>query len=189
MSDYFLDITQTNRTFNGADLNFKEFENCTFLNCNFSDCIFKDTTFIECTFTACVFDAAKIGHSALRTVTFSNCSIREVNFAMVSQFIFEVHFENCVLDFSKFYALKMKGTSFRNSSLIAVDFMSADLTEVTFENCDLYKSEFDLANASRANFKTSYNYTINPKKTKIKKAVFSHEGIKGLLAQHDILVC
>ena len=188
MSNYFIDIEKTNVVFDKEDLNYKEFENCNFLNCNFSNCFFKDTTFIDCTFKDCVFDAAKIGHTAFRTVIFSNCSIREVNFAMVSQFIFEIHFKSCVLDFSKFYDLKMKGTTFTDSSLVAVDFMSVDLTEVVFENCDLYKAEFDFAKANKTNFRTSYNFSINPIKTKIKKAIFSLEGVKGLLVPHDIIV-
>jgi hypothetical protein len=39
---------------------------------------------------------------------------------------FEVHFKECILDFSKFYTLKMKGTTFTDSSLVAVDFMSTN---------------------------------------------------------------
>ena len=66
--------------------------------------------------------------------------------------------------------------------------MATDLTEVLFENCDLYRSEFAKAIANKANFKTSYNYTIDPTKTKIKKAVFSLEGLKGLLYKHEIIV-
>jgi hypothetical protein len=52
----------------------------------------------------------------------------------------------------------------------------------------LYRAEFDKANAFKANFKTSYNYTIDPEKTKIKKATFSLEGCKGLLYKHNIIV-
>jgi uncharacterized protein YjbI with pentapeptide repeats len=66
--------------------------------------------------------------------------------------------------------------------------MAADLSEVVFDNCDLYRAEFDKANASKANFKTSYNYTIDPEKTKIKKANFALEGLKGLLYKHNIIV-
>ena len=72
--------------------------------------------------------------------------------------------------------------------MVALDFMSADLTEVIFDNCDLYRSEFAKANANKANFKTSYNYTIDPTKTKIKKALFSLSEVKGLLYKHDIIV-
>jgi uncharacterized protein YjbI with pentapeptide repeats len=66
--------------------------------------------------------------------------------------------------------------------------MNTDLTEVVFDNCDLYRSEFAKAIANKANFKTSYNYTIDPSKTKIKKAVFSLSELKGLLFKHDIIV-
>ena len=101
---------------------------------------------------------------------------------------FEIHFKECILDFSKFYTLKIKGTTFIDCSIIAVDFMSTDLTEVVFDNCDLYRSEFAKAIANKANFKTSYNYTIDPSKTKIKKAVFSLNELKGLLYKHDVIV-
>jgi uncharacterized protein YjbI with pentapeptide repeats len=37
----------------------------------------------------------------------------------------------------------MKGTTFTDSSLVAVDFMSTNLTAVLFSNCDLYRSEFE----------------------------------------------
>ena len=107
---------------------------------------------------------------------------------MCDKLIFEIAFNNCILDFSKFYTLKIKRTSFTNCSLVAVDFMNTDLTEVVFDNCDLYRSEFAKAIANKANFKTSYNYTIDPTKTKIKKSIFSLESVKGLLYKHDIMV-
>ena len=114
--------------------------------------------------------------------------MKEVNFAMCDKLIFDIAFTHCVLDFAKFYTLKLKGTSFVYCSLIAVDFMSADLTEVVFDACDLYRSEFAKAIANKANFKTSYNYTIDPTKTKIKKAVFALDGLKGLLTKYEVVV-
>jgi uncharacterized protein YjbI with pentapeptide repeats len=44
----------------------------------------------------------------------------------------------------------MKGTTFTDSSLVAVDFMSTNLTAVLFSNCDLYRSEFEKAIADKA---------------------------------------
>jgi len=170
------------------ELNHNEFECCTFENCDFTACNFMDVTFIDCVFTKCNFNGAHINHVALRTVTFEHCQIKEVNFAMCNKLIFEVHFEHCILDFSKFYTLKLKGTTFMNCSLLAVDFMATDLTESIFDNCDLYRAEFDKAIANKANFKTSYNYTIDPSKTKLKKAIFSLNEVKGLLYKHEILV-
>lgn len=188
MTDYFLDIEYNNITYGEQELNLKEFECCAFNNCNFSECVFLAVTFIDCTFNDCIFSGAKINYVAFRTVFFNSCKIEDVNFAMCDKLIFEIHFKECILDFSKFYTLKMKGTSFIDCSIIAVDFMSTDLTEVIFDNCDLYRSEFAKAIANKANFKTSYNYTIDPTKTKIKKAVFSLDGLKGLLYKHDIIV-
>lgn len=66
--------------------------------------------------------------------------------------------------------------------------MSTDLTSVIFDNCDLYRSEFSKAIANKADFKTSYNYTIDPSKTKLKKAIFSKENVKGLLFKHDLII-
>ena len=188
MTDYFLDIEYNNLTYGEEEVNFKEFECCTFNHCDFSQCVFLAVTFIDCVFNDCNFNAAKINYVALRTVTFNRCEMKEVNFAMCDKLIFDIAFTHCVLDFAKFYTLKLKGTSFMHCSLIAVDFMSADLTEVVFDACDLYRSEFAKAIANKANFKTSLNYTIDPTKTKIKKAVFALEGLKGLLVKYEVVV-
>jgi len=188
MPDYFLDLELNNITYGERELNLKEFECCIFNHCDFSQCNFIGVVFIDCTFNDCILSGAKINHVALRTVLFNRCKIEEVNFAMCDKLIFEVHFKECIMDFSKFYTLKIKGTTFLDCSIIAVDFMNTDLTEVVFDNCDLYRSEFAKANLSKANLKTSYNYTIDPTKTKIKKAVFTLENLKGLLYKHDIIV-
>lgn len=188
MTDYFLEKEYHQITFLEEEVNFKEFEQCVFTQCHFSQCVFVAVTFIDCVFNDCIFDNAKINYVAFRTATFNRCQIKDVNFAMCDKLIFDIAFNNCVLDFSKFYTLKLKGTTFRNCSLIAVDFMKTDLTEVLFDSCDLYRSEFDLAIANKANFKTSFNYTINPEKTKLKKAVFALEGVKGLLANYGVIV-
>ena len=187
-SEYFLDKGFNTIIYDKDDLNFKDFECCVFNNCNFSACTFLAVTFIDCVFNDCIFNEAKINYVAFRTASFNRCEIKEVNFAMCDKLIFEVSFTDCILDFSKFYTLKIKGTPFVNCSLIAVDFMAADLTNVIFDNCDLYRSEFDRAIANKADFRTSYNYTIDPSKTKLKKAVFALKELKGLLFKHDVLV-
>ncbi|HEX8576556.1 MAG TPA: pentapeptide repeat-containing protein [Flavobacterium sp.] len=103
---------------------------------------------------------------------FNDCSIKDVNFAMCDPFIFEIHFKNCTLDFSKFYTLKIKGATFTHCSLVAVDFMSADLTAVHFDNCDLYRTEFNKAVANSANFKTSLIIRLTPGKLNLKEQCF-----------------
>lgn len=188
MSQYFLDIEYNELTYGEQEVNLKEFECCTFNDCDFSQCNFIGVVFIDCIFNDCLFSGAKINHVALRSVFFNRCKMEEVNFAMCDKLIFEVHFKECVLDFSKFYTLKIKGTTFIDCSLVAVDFMNTDLTEVAFDNCDLYRSEFAKAIANKSNFKKSYNYTIDPTKTKLKKAIFSLNEVKGLLFKHELVI-
>jgi len=187
MAEYFLDCQYNAITYAQDEVNFKEFENCVFENCDFSSCLFVAVTFIDCVFNDCVFSGAKINYVAFRTVSFNRCQIREVNFAMCDKLIFQIQFTDCILDFSKFYTLKIKGTTFTNCSVIAVDFMSADLSGVLFDNCDLYRAEFGKAIANKADFRTSRNYTIDPARTKIKKAIFSKDQVKGLLFKHELV--
>lgn len=187
-ADYFLEQTYSDVIYDKEEVNFKEFEGCTFNRCDFSRCTFLAVTFIDCVFNDCIFNGSKINYVALRTVTFNECQMKDVNFAMTDKLIFDITFNRCQLDFSKFYTLKIKRTVFTDCSLIAVDFMAADLTEVVFDRCDLYRSEFAKAIANKADFRTSFNYTIDPEKTKLKKARFSLDGVKGLLAKHQITV-
>jgi uncharacterized protein YjbI with pentapeptide repeats len=170
------------------EINFNEFESCVFERCDFSQSNFIDVTFIDCKFLGCNFNGAKINHVAFRGVFFSDCQMKDVNFAMCDKLIFEISFKDCILDFSKFYTLKLKATTFTDCSLIAVDFMEADLTNVLFDHCDLYRTLFMKSILDKADFTTSFNYTLDPSKNKIQKAMFSREGVKGLLSKHEIIV-
>jgi len=99
-----------------------------------------------------------------------------------------MHFHHCVLDFSKFYTLKIKRIAFTDCSMIAVDFMKADLTEAIFDRCDLYKAVFSKTVLEKADFRTSVNFSIDPEQNKIKRALFSHQNVKGLLDKYEIVV-
>jgi uncharacterized protein YjbI with pentapeptide repeats len=66
--------------------------------------------------------------------------------------------------------------------------MNTDLTGVIFDNCNLHKSVFVDAIANKADFSTSYNFTIDPERNKLKKAVFSEAGLKGLLEKYDLVI-
>jgi hypothetical protein len=57
---------------------------------------------------------------------------------------------------------------------------------VVFDNCDLLQAIFDLSIIEKADFRTAYNYSINPEKNRIKKAKFSVLGLSGLLEHYDI---
>jgi len=188
MAEYFHEQHYTGIAYAHEDLNLKEFEGCLFERCDFSGCNFIGVTFIDCRFKDCTFSGSKINHVAFRTVHFENCLIQDVNFAMADKLIFEIHFYHCVLDFSKFYALKLRRVAFVDCSMIAVDFMKSDLTEAIFDRCDLYKAVFSNTILEKADFRTSANFSIDPEKNKIKRAIFSSENVKGLLDKYGILL-
>jgi uncharacterized protein YjbI with pentapeptide repeats len=187
-ADYILDQEFKNQILDDSNTKFKEFENCNFLHCDFTDCTFQTVTFVDCNFFDCNFSNTKINYVSLRGVQFTKCNFTAVNFAMTDQVIYEFHFKDCLLDYAKFYALKLKKMQFINCSMIAVDFMLCDLTEVLFDNCNLRKAVFIDTIANKTDFYTSYDYTIDPEKNKLKKAIFSTDGLKGLLEKYDLVI-
>ena len=82
--------------------------------------------------------------------------------------------------------MNLKGTVFKNSLLREVDFTEANLTQAIFDKCDLNRATFDNTILEKADFRTSFNYAINPVLNRIKKARFSSAGLAGLLQAFDI---
>ena len=70
--------------------------------------------------------------------------------------------------------------------MIEVDFTESDLTGALFKECDLEKAIFQRSILENADLKTSYNFTIDPEKNRLKKAKFSKENIRGLLEKYNI---
>ena len=75
---------------------------------------------------------------------------------------------------------------FKNSSLHEVDFTDADLSDAVFDNCDLSRAVFENTNLEKADFRSAYNYSIDPERNRVKKAKFSLQGAVGLLDKYDI---
>jgi uncharacterized protein YjbI with pentapeptide repeats len=109
-----------------------------------------------------------------------------LHFHNCNEFLFSVSFESCIVNLSSFHKLKLKKTRFVNSSFHEADFSEADLSQSTLDNCDLARAIFDGTNLERTDLRTAYNYSIDPKLNKIKKAKFSLQGVAGLLYKYDI---
>ena len=163
-----------------------EYENCTFNNCNFSGQYFSNNIFRECNFISCDLSMMLIENAVLNDVKFKDCKLLGVKFNKCSDFLFSVHFENCILNLSSFYKLKLKKIIFKNCKLQEVDFSETDLTSSLFENCDLERAVFDRTILEKADFVSSYNYSINPENNRVKKARFSLHGLPGLLEKYGI---
>ncbi len=164
------------------------YENCQFINCDFSSADFYGITFIDCIFETCNLALIKLGSCGLQNCRFKNCKLIGADFSKANDFLFELNFENCLLDNAIFYKKKNKGTTFTDCSLMETDFTEADLTDVKFINCNLNRAFFERTILKNADLRSSYNYTIDPEQNMIKKARFSVHGLPGLLAKYDIRI-
>jgi len=99
-----------------------------------------------------------------------------------------LRYENCLMNLTSFYKLKLKGIRFRNCNLQEADFTETDLTLSIFDGCDLERAIFEHTLLEKADFRSSYHYSIDPTVNRIKKAKFSRDGLAGLLDKYDIVI-
>lgn len=163
-----------------------EYENCTFNNCNFADNDLSECKFTNCTFNDCNLSLTKLDRTAFWDVLFKDCKMLGLRFYNCNEFGLSFSFDGCQLDHSSFFKTKIKKTIFENSQLQEIDFTECDLTSAVFDNCNLTRAIFDHTILEKADFRTSYNYSIDPEINRIKKAKFSILGISGLLEKYNI---
>lgn len=176
----------TNINYSGQKVAQTEFESCVFQNCDFSNSDFSDNDFINCRFENCNFAVAKINGTGLKDVYFTGCKLVGIDFEGCSNFLFEVNFKKCVLDYASFFGKKLKNTKFIDCSLKETDFSSSDLSGAVFGNCDLSLTVFKKCNLEKTDFRTAFNYSFDPGENKMKKAKFAISGLAGLLEKYNI---
>lgn len=130
----------------------------------------------------------KLNETALQDVQFKDCKMLGIGFDTCNSFSLTFAFDGCQLNHSSFFQLKIKKTKFKDSQLQGVDFAECDLTKAVFNNCDLAQAIFDNTILEGADFRTAYNYSIDPESNRIPKAKFSVSGISGLLEKYDITI-
>jgi uncharacterized protein YjbI with pentapeptide repeats len=185
---YFQDQVFTDADGSKKPFHIGEYEGCRFNNCNFAGNDLSGFQFFDCTFTGCNLSNTIVKQTVLRNCTFINCKIVGVQFDDCNEFLFEVNFENCVLQYSSFYQVKLKAPKFTACNLMEVDFTEADLSGASFAESNLALAVFEHTVLEKADFRTAVNYHINPAVNKIKKAKFSWPGLMGLLGEMGIEV-
>lgn len=165
-----------------------EYENSTFTNCNFEETNLNDIKFISCDFHDCNWSLAQLNGTVLREVKFRDCKMLGLQFETCNDFGLSFSFENCQLNHSTFFQMNIKKTIFRNCQLREIDFSESNLSNVVFDNCDLSQAIFINTVLDKADFRTAYNYSIDPESNRLKKAKFSILGISGLLDKYDLVI-
>lgn len=183
---YVDDITFEKNDFTTSPLEQADYEHCLFVHCDFTNNDLSGTHFIDCTFKSCNLGTVKLNRTAFRDTFFSDCKLMGLQYYTCDDFLFTVTFENCMLNYSSFYKMKLKKIVFKNCNLTEADFTEADLSAANFDHCDLSKVLFENTILEKADLRTSYNYSIDPERNKIKKAKFSLPAVTGLLDKYDI---
>lgn len=186
-------LLYTNHTFEklafiDQRVNNREFEDCVFKNCDFSNSDFSNNTFMDCEFIDCNLSMTQLVGTSLKTVDFKNCKLMGIQFHTCTDFLFNVSFQDCVLDYSSFANKKMPKTKFNSCSMKEVSFIGTNLTNASFENCNLDNAIFNDTQLAGTDFRTAYNYKIDPEFNPMRKAKFSTQGIVGLLDKYDIKI-
>lgn len=164
----------------------REFENCTFRNCNFFNTDFSGYVFRECRFEECDLSMVKLKNTTLNEVHFEGCKAVGVQFGECNSFLLNLSFDKCDLKLSGFYRLKLKKVKFIACNLQEADFTSADLSQAYLADCDLQRAVFEMTVLEKADFRSAFNFNIDPERNRIKKAIFSRNSIDGLLAKYNI---
>lgn len=77
---------------------------------------------------------------------------------------------------------------FNNCILENIGFSEANLCQAEFLDCNLNQSAFNQSNLEKADFRSSYNFYINPEINRFKQAKISKEGALNLLKSYQIIL-
>jgi hypothetical protein len=182
----FEDKTFENIDFAHRKLGVVEYEKCAFVHCDFSGADLSNARFSACEFTSCNLSNPKTAKTGLHNVTFKGCKLLGVHFEQCNAFLLSMQFENCRVDFCSFTRLNLRKTRFKECTFHEADFAEADLTGSLFDHCDLARTTFSNTLLEKVDFRTSYNFSIDPERNRLKKARFSLAGVPGLLQKYEI---
>lgn len=164
-----------------------EFYNCSFKNCDFSNSSFFECRFEECNFIESNLSLLKIPSSQFIDCNFNNSKMLAIDWTQAEN-ILEPVFNNCNLEGSVFFGLKLKNLTMMNCKSSECNFEEACLPQSKFNNTNFLNARFNKTDLSFCDFTEAINYNINPNFNKIKKAKFSLPEILTLLQCFDILI-
>jgi fluoroquinolone resistance protein len=181
---YFTDETFENE----ENLDTGEYENCVFKQCDLENMDLSGFKFRDCLFRDSNLSLVKLDNTTVSGVTFNSCKMLGLRFDNCNQFDVSFTFDQCQLNHSSFFQVRMKKVIFKDSLLEEVDFTGADMTNAMLDYCNLVGAMFERTILEKADLSTSFNYSIDPENNRLKKAKFSISGISGLLDKYDIII-
>lgn len=184
----FRSITVSRLDFTRAPLVGKRFYDVDFIGCNFSNTFLDGTIFENCRFRDSLLSLTSVINTQLIDVTFSECKLNGINFAVTNSFMIDISLDNCVVENSTFAELSLVEGVFTNSRIAECDFIRTNLTGADFGGSDLSGTAFHNCNLSKANFCSATGYRINPTNNIVKRARFSYPEVVSLLDHLDLVI-
>ncbi len=184
-------IRTYSETIQGVDFSIDKSDRLEYENCEFTNCIFStlsDVNFIDCQFTNCNLSNMRFNFCGLQNILFKDCKLMGADCSPSKDFLFEVHFKNCNMDYTSFDKKRMNKSSFDNCKIHGANFTQADLSKAVIANCDWHDSIFINTDLSGLDFSTSRNFLIDPTMNTLKKTKFSKMDLTGLLFRLDIII-
>ena len=181
-----------NQDYTGAQFSFKEIDEVTFTRCNFANAVFNECQFRNCRFVHCDLSRVQMRHSRFEDVQFENCQMVGINWTEASWqkggFFRLIDFDDCTLNYSTFFGLKLPKMKMLKCMAREVDFGEADLSESVFTDTDFSGAIFMRTNLTKADLSGARNYLINPQHNTLKKTKFALPEALNLLHGLDIIL-
>lgn len=131
---------------------------------------------------------AELRQASFQEVEFKSCKLLGLQFDKCSAFALSFNFENCMMDHVVFYKVKMPGTRFINCRIREADFTETLADKVLFDKCDLQSTVFERSSLLMADFRTAYNFALDPELNKMKGARFVENALGGLLGKYKLRI-
>lgn len=84
--------------------------------------------------------------------------------------------------------MDLRSSEIKECAAHNTDFENTNLSKTNCTGTDFLNAKFNDADLSFADFTGAFNYSINPNKTKIKKAKFSLPEVVNLLEAWDVII-
>ncbi|MGL5317872.1 MAG: pentapeptide repeat-containing protein [Bacteroidales bacterium] len=194
MGSFFSETNLTDDAFFGIKQTKQEmvslhFTNCTFTNCDFSESIFMGCRFEDCFFRHCNMSNVHIYGSEFMQCKFENSKLLGICWNEKKESLaFSVQFFQTILDYSSFAMLDLRHCSFKDCSMLEVDYSNANLQKIAFSGCNLSRAVFAHTDLTGADLRRASNYTIDLTNNKVSKARFSLPDAVNLLKPFGVSI-
>ena len=181
------------KTFKGQDYSETPFEKGEYEDCRFINCSFAQQDLSEVKFVDCVFEDADLSNANIRNTRFNDCSFLRCKmlglaFDFCNAQIFSIKCEDCALNHSIFYKMKLSNSEFINCEMREVDFAEAEMKGTVLVACNLGGAIFYSTNLEKADLRQSLNYNIDPDSNKLRGAKFTAPEVLSLLRKYGLKI-